>query len=69
MNAAEDILVQADAAIGEARALRTELDDNVGRGRAICRRAQMHAVFQSELSPAMAISLLVLERSANAKGR
>jgi len=62
MNAADDVLVKAAAAIGQARALRTELDDKIGRSRAICKRAQMHAIFQSELSPAMAISLLVQEQ-------
>ena len=60
MNAADDVLVKAAAAIGQARALRTELATRSGEAG---RRAQMHAVFQSELSPAMAISLLVQEQS------
>lgn len=63
MKAAEDVLVQADAAPGRAHALCAELTNNVGLGRAICRRAQMRAIFQSELPPPVAIALLVLEQS------
>jgi len=63
MNAAEDVLAQADAALGRAQALCAELSINVGLARAICRRAHRHAAFQAELLPPVAIALLVRERA------
>jgi hypothetical protein len=63
MSAAEDVLTQADAALGRAHALCAELNCNVGLAQAICRRAHWHATFQAELPPPVAIALLVREQT------
>jgi hypothetical protein len=57
----EPLLARADAAIENARKLRAELNENVARAYAICRRADKVAAFQSGLMPTVAIALLVTE--------
>jgi hypothetical protein len=59
--APETLLMRADMAIRESRALQAQSNAQVGLGLTLWRRAQMNATFQAGLSPAQAIALLVLQ--------
>lgn len=62
--AREMLLMRADIAIREARALRAQANHHIGLGAALCRQARMASTFHAGLPPAQAIALLVLQTQA-----
>lgn len=55
----DPLLDQADAAMANARHLRDQLSDRIAIAHDQCRRTQQRQILQTELDPALSISLLV----------